>query len=121
LQKDPAAQLSLAILKTDKKEASLKYNIEGSGKNAVLLLAVLQKSAQTKVERGENAGHTLSHVQIVRELQKVHLKGNSGIANLALPDGFDAKNWEIIGILQNKSDGTVAAAARVMFSNQVNS
>ncbi len=113
LEKQPAAQLTLTDLKTDQNQASLKYTTEGADKNTILLVAVLEKSAQTKVERGENGGRTLSHVQIVRKLQPVTLKGNSGIANVSLPHGFDTKSWEIIGFLQNKSNGAVIGAARV--------
>lgn len=113
LQKQPNAQLTVSGLKTDKNMASFNYTTTGADKNTVLLIAVLQKSAQTKVERGENGGRTLSHVQIVRELQPVAIKGNSGTANVALPHGFNTHDWEIIGLLQNKSTGAVVGAARM--------
>jgi len=113
LQKQPKAQLTVSGLKTDKNMASFNYTTTGADKNTVLLIAVLQKSAQTKVERGENGGRTLSHVQIVRELQPVAIKGNSGTANMALPHGFNTHDWEIIGLLQNKSTGAVVGAARM--------
>jgi len=113
LQKQPNAQLTVSGLKTDKNMASFNYTTTGADKNTVLLIAVLQKSAQTKVERGENGGRTLSHVQIVRELQPVAIKGNSGTANMALPHGFNTHDWEIIGLLQNKSTGAVVGAARM--------
>ena len=115
LQKNPTAQLALTMIKTDNNQASLKYGTVGTDKNTVLLIAVLQKSAQTNVERGENGGHTLSHVQIVRKLQRVALNGNNGIANVVLPHGFDSKSWEIIGFLQNTSNGAVVGAARIIF------
>jgi hypothetical protein len=113
LQKASSAQLTLSVLKTDQNQASLKYVTAGAGKNTVLLVAVLQQSAQTKVERGENGGHTLSHVQIVRKLQRVSLTGGDGLANVTLPHGFDTKTWEIIGFLQNTSNGAVIGATRV--------
>jgi hypothetical protein len=115
LQKTPTAQLSLDILKTGKSEVALKYDVEGTAKNAVLQIALVQKWAQTKVERGENGGHTLSHVQIVRELQRVSLNDNSGKTNIALPSNFDPATWEIIGLVQNIANGGVIAAARASF------
>ncbi|MGH7238205.1 MAG: DUF1223 domain-containing protein, partial [Candidatus Saccharimonadales bacterium] len=84
-------------------------------RNTALFIAVLQKYAQTKVERGENAGHTLSHVQIVRELQKVALSANNGEVKITLPNGFDRQNWEIIGFLQNTSSGAITGAAKAVF------
>jgi hypothetical protein len=119
LQKTPAAQLTLNVSAASQNQATIKYNTEGTDKNTTLLLAVLQKNAQTKVERGENGGRTLSHVQIVRKLQKLALNGNSGSANVALPQGFDTRSWEIIGFLQNTANGSVTGASRAIFSNEV--
>lgn len=112
LQKPAAAQLRLDIGNTDKKQATIKYAAEGTDKNTVLQVAVLQKAATTKVERGENGGRTLSHVQIVRHLQTVALRSESGTVNIALPVGYDGNNWEIIGFLQNRTNGAIIAAAK---------
>jgi len=113
LEKMPANQLTLNATNSGKSQVSLKYSVEGSDKNTALLVAVLQKSAQTKVMSGENGGHTLSHVQIVRKIQQIALSGNNGTVNVALPAGYDAKSWEIIGFLQNTSTGSITGAARV--------
>jgi hypothetical protein len=120
LQKTSSAQLVLSVSNIDQNAANLKYSIEETDKNTVLQVAILQKNAQTKVERGENAGHTLSHVQIVRKLQKVILNGNSGTVNVTLPHGFDAQNWEIIGFLQNTSTGAITGAARAPLPTETN-
>jgi len=120
LQKTPTAQIDLSVASLDQNYANLKYSTEGADKNTVLLVAVLQKNAQTKVERGENQGRTLSHVQIVRKLQRVVLNGNNGVVNVTLPHGFDAQSWEIIGFLQNTANGTVTGATRANFANEVN-
>lgn len=119
LQKAASAQLSLNVLNLDQKRADIKYTAEGADKNTVLLIAVLQKNAQTKVLSGENGGHTLSHIQIVRKLQEVKLNENGGTAKVSLPAGFDAKSWEIIGFLQNTSTGIISAAAKVSFPTEV--
>ncbi len=118
LQKTPTAQLALNVTAIDQNQANLKYTAGGADKNTILLVAILQKNAQTKVERGENGGHTLSHVQIVRKLQRVSLNGNGGSVSVALPQGFDRQNWEIMGLLQNTSNGTVTGAARAVFSSE---
>lgn len=117
LQSDAGAKLTLAVANTDTKQASLKYTIEGIDKKTVLQVAVIEKSAVSKVGAGENSGRTLAHVQIVRKLQEVELAGNNGTASIALPAGFDAKNWEIIGFLQNRSNGIITGAAKASFVN----
>ncbi|HEY4325990.1 MAG TPA: DUF1223 domain-containing protein [Mucilaginibacter sp.] len=119
LQKTPMAQLTLNVLTATQSQAAIKYNEEGADKNTALFIAVLQKNAQTKVERGENGGRTLSHVQIVRKLQKASLSGNSGEVKVALPKGFDAQNWEIVGFLQNTSNGNITGATKAIFSAEI--
>ncbi|MDP9048248.1 MAG: DUF1223 domain-containing protein [Bacteroidota bacterium] len=119
LQKGSSARVDLSILKANKNQAALKYTTEGIDKNTVLMVALLQKSAQTKVMRGENGGHTLSHVQIVRKLQRVTLNGNSGVEDIALPQGFDPHSWEIIGFLQNTANGAVTGATKAAVTNEV--
>ncbi|ASU32228.1 DUF1223 domain-containing protein [Mucilaginibacter xinganensis] len=116
LEKLSSAQVELNISAIDQKQASLNYTVEGADKNTVLQVAVLEKAATSKVTRGENDGRTLSHVQIVRELQQVALAANNGTANIELPHGFDSKNWEVIGFLQNRTTGAITGAARASFS-----
>ena len=113
LAKAPAAMLTINATTPNGNKTSITYSTEGTDKNTVLLIALVQKNAQTKVERGENQGRTLSHVQIVRKLQKIDLSGSSGSVNVSLPNGFDGASWEIIGILQNTSTGEITAAARI--------
>ena len=120
LQKPSQTQLSLNVSSIESNQANIKYNTDGADKSTVLQLAVLEKNAQTKVERGENAGHTLSHVQIVRKLQKVSLSGNTGTIKVSLPQGFDIAGWEIIGFLQNTINGKVNGAAKATFSAAAN-
>jgi len=119
LQKASSTQLALNVSAIEQGRADIKYNTEGTDKNTVLQIAVLQKNAQTKVERGENGGRTLSHVQIVRKLQRVALNVNNGSVNVALPHGFDTQGWEIIGFLQNTVNGTIIGASRATLSNEV--
>ena len=113
LAKAPAAMLTINATTPNGNKTSITYSTEGTDKNTVLLIALVQKNAQTKVERGENQGRTLNHVQIVRKLQKIDLSGSSGSVNVSLPNGFDGASWEIIGILQNTSTGEITAAARI--------
>ncbi|WP_461449919.1 DUF1223 domain-containing protein [Mucilaginibacter sp.] len=113
LQKAPSAQISLSDIKLNSDKVQLQYQTQGNIANNVLLLAIVQKSAQTKVERGENAGHTLSHVQIVREIKSVSLRGEKGSASIELPKGFDAHGSEVIAFLQNTANGEITGATKL--------
>jgi hypothetical protein len=115
LKKAQGTPLSLNISAEDQNQATVKYTTDKADKNTALYIAILQKNAQTKVGGGENNGRTLSHVQIVRKLQKVGLTGDNGETKIALPKGFDKQNWEIIGFLQNTVGGAVTGAAKASF------
>ncbi|WP_291911998.1 thioredoxin family protein [Chitinophaga sp. CB10] len=82
-----------------------------SPKNTRLLLALVQKNAQSNVRAGENAGRKLSHVQIVKQLTTIDPK-RSSLALVPTPAGFNAEDWELIGFLQRNSDGKIIAAAK---------
>jgi len=121
LQSASSTKISLEATDINLKQATLKYNINNADKNAILQVAIVEKAATSKVAAGENSGRTLAHVQIVRKLQQVNLHGDTGSVDVALPDGFNGKTWEVIGFVQNKSNGAVTGAARASFLNDGNS
>jgi hypothetical protein len=113
LQEPAGAQLTISNVKTEKGQVSWQYRTQGAGKNTSLLLAVVQRSASTKVRAGENSGRTLSHVQIVRNFQVLAIGSNSsGDGSISLPEGVNAPDAEIIAFLQNKDNGQIIAATR---------
>jgi hypothetical protein len=91
----------------------LDYQITGDASNNQLVIAVVQKHALSVVKKGENAGRTLSHAQIVHQLYTIDLPvGKKGTEQIDLPAGFNSKDWEIIGLLQNPETGLITAAGR---------
>jgi hypothetical protein len=115
LQVNAIAWLTLSDVKVNRNKLSLQYLAQGNTGNSVLILALLQKSAQTKVAGGENGGRTLSHVQIVRGLKEIKLKGSNGAAEIDLPTGFDTTQGELIAFIQNTSSGTITGATSTGF------
>ncbi|MNK70794.1 hypothetical protein D3C87_902290 [compost metagenome] len=107
-----SAELKLQWHQTDQ-DFKVHYQTSGETKGSKLLIAVVQKAASTRVARGENEGRTLSHVQIVRKLQseKISAEG-SGAVSVSLPKGYNEKDWEIIGLLQNQTTGKLIAATK---------
>lgn len=115
LEQEPVSTLTL-----NGKVAGNKINIEyegvGEEKKSELVLALIQKSAQSRVKAGENAGSNLSHVQIVRQLLRVATgKNNKKSITMDLPEGFIPKEYELIGFIQNKTDGQITSATRFAF------
>ncbi|MDB5155423.1 MAG: hypothetical protein JWR50_130 [Mucilaginibacter sp.] len=116
------ATIDQLVLDVHKEGEHLKvhFKIQNTPKDSRLLIALIQRDAQTKVARGENAGHTLSHVQIVHQLQTVPLDTvGEGNIIIALQAGFDAQNWEVLAMIQDQNNGAITAAAKAELSNVV--
>jgi hypothetical protein len=122
LQKEAPIQLTLSDVKINPNQLQLHYQAADNGNHSVLLLAVVQKSAQSHVKAGENGGRILSHVQIVQKLQSIALSNNKiGVESITLPNGLNPQNLEIIGLIQNTSNGEITGAAKVAFPAAANS
>ncbi|SFD97931.1 Protein of unknown function [Chitinophaga sp. CF118] len=100
------------------KNIQVTYSDVRSHKEYQIIIALVQKSALSKVKAGENAGKNLSHVQIVRELYQQELVSENNIS-IDLPNDFNKEDWELIGFVQNKSNGKITQATRFEFDNNV--
>jgi len=101
---------------------SVGYEAKGNLAACQLILAVVQKHAVSKVTNGENRGRTLRHVQIVHNLDTFELAaGHQGTEQITAPVGFNANNWEIIGMLQDQQTGAIRAAARATIAASASS
>jgi hypothetical protein len=113
-------ELTLSGIKVEGGKVTIQYRAEGATSNSGLLIALIEKNATTKVKSGENGGHTLSHVQIVTELKTISLKnGGKGTENIALPHAFDRQKWELIGFVQNTSNGEITGATKAEFPSNM--
>lgn len=113
----PKATLKFQVRQENEKGMVL-YQATNASKNDNLLIAVLQKNAETKVQRGENAGRILEHVQIVRQLdsERLNLSGQ-GNFTIDLPKGFNTNNGEILGLIQDQNNGEILAVAEASRGN----
>jgi len=73
----------------------------------------VQKQAMSKVTGGENGGRTLNHIQIVRDVYNIDITASHGHQLITLPEAFNAKDWEIIGLLQDEQTGAIQGAKRI--------
>jgi len=115
LQKSAKDELTLSDVKVAGDKASVQYHADGATANSALLIALVEKNATTKVERGENSGRTLSHVQIVTQLKTIPLKNSTGTESITLPHAIDPQKWELIGFVQNTANGEITGAAKAAF------
>ena len=89
-------------------------------KSANVFLAVADESDESHVIRGENAGRTLKHVAVLRDLVPVgkvsRTENFSRNVTLNL-DGGNRRDLRIVGIIQEPAAGRVLGAGSVRLSN----
>lgn len=85
----------------------------GAPADAVLYAALVQPMASTQVLHGENGGHILNHVSVVRNLQRIAITHSGSTVNfsVAMPKGLRPANFRVVVFLQRSGQGPVLAAA----------
>jgi hypothetical protein len=78
-----------------------------------LYAALVQPTASTQVLHGENGGHTLNHVSVVRSLQRMPLPRNGAPANFSvvIPQGLAGTDLRVVVFLQRSGQGPILGAA----------
>jgi hypothetical protein len=89
----------------------IAYAVEGAPEGTVLNLALVQRRAEQDVPRGENAGRTLYHANVVRVFETV--SGGAGVQRLNLPRGLRAEDAAVIGYAQLPATMQIVGASRV--------
>ncbi len=90
-------------------QLTLPYRLDGNLTDLVLNLAVVSKTTSTVVERGENAGQTLNHDNVVRVFRTV-TAGKTGQLTIPLPDDFNTTTGAVIAYVQSRRTGTIVGA-----------
>lgn len=96
---------------------TIKYDGALTNERAELVLALVQKSAQSNVKAGENSGRRLSHIQIVRNLERFPFESSKPVT-MNVPADFNTKGWELIGFVQRKNNGRMMLAGRFDFNSK---
>jgi len=117
LHKTNPVGLRINSTKENDRSVSVHYQIDRNIVNSSLVLALIEKTASSKVLRGENEGRTLTHVQIVRNFQTIPLNGQSeGTSKIEIPSGLNNLGLEIIAFLQSRENGEITGATKVIIS-----
>jgi hypothetical protein len=89
-------------------------------KSANVFLAIADESDESRVTRGENAGRTLKHVAVLRDLVPVGTVTRNDKFSRDITLNFDIGNrrdLRIVGIIQEPAAGRVLGAGSVRLSN----
>jgi hypothetical protein len=102
------AKASITLMRSG---AGVQVAVEGAPREADIWLALADNNATTKVGAGENRGHTLNHVAVVRSLRKIgYVKRKGGFSRqIDLPAG--AGGQRVVVFLQEAGQAHVLGAA----------
>jgi hypothetical protein len=119
-------KLNAAVNKDMQLSSNVKLNVDAkaSGNQTVNVsfntnaadanvhIALIQLNAENKIQRGENSGATLHHVNVVRYTKTTTAIANGNIA-LTIPAGLSAKDCRVIAFTQNINDNKITSATEV--------
>jgi hypothetical protein len=112
----PKPTLTLSFITTDANHIAAAVSLTSAAPQtkASLYAAVIQPTASTQVQRGENGGRTLNHVSVVRSLQRIGSLSEAapGPLRFSLPTPADAApaTLRIVVFAQRDGQGSILAA-----------
>jgi hypothetical protein len=96
-------------LALDHGRAQIKLGPEGETEVASILLIGFDTRHETAVERGENRGRTLAHVDVVRGIEEVaRSAGSAGTSEMVAPIGW---HCDRVAVVVQAADGRVLGVA----------
>lgn len=106
------ASIQLTVAKPADNQLTVTYQLAGDLTGAMLNVAVVSKTTETTVKRGENAGRKLIHDNVVRVFQTIPAT-EKGTLTLKLPADYDAGNGAVVAYVQNRQTLAVRGAEKV--------
>jgi hypothetical protein len=99
---------------------ALDVNVSAAAKSSDVMLAITEDGLSVDVKRGENAGHTLPHVRVVRSLVKIGQTDDSGALTISVPATAQA-GWKLASLratvfVQTRGLGPISGAASLPFA-----
>jgi len=115
LQQEAASKLKMTSAQFDAEQNSIrvKYDTQSLEDSDSLVVALVQKQAENEVDAGENAGRTLSHVNIVRDLQITAEPADSGFLTVPFSYNESTKDFEIIAFLQHRRTREISSSSKI--------
>lgn len=103
-----SVSINLNVVQNTEGKIDVQYSAEGAdAKKEQAILVLIQKMATNEINKGENKGRTLHHINIVRNIFYLPLKEKT--TNFTLPAGLQKEDVFVAGFIQDKRSGSVKA------------
>ena len=109
--KDPVSSvIELTAKSNGENNITASYKITNAGK-LLLNIALVQLKATSNVKRGENSGHQLNHINVVRDLKTISIdKDANASVDFKIPQVLLSKDLKIIAFIQDKNSLKITGA-----------
>lgn len=97
----PSQGLVALRVEADGDKQKIEYQVSSAPKDAVLCVAVVESGLVSQVRRGENAGRTLTHANVVREFVTLPLGGLTGSVVLESEFSSSKRDLQVIAFVQD--------------------
>jgi hypothetical protein len=108
---DKAAAHPKATVQISRAGSTLKVDAWDAPSAADVMLAIADDGDTTQVSAGENKGHNLHHVAVVRSLRKIGVIKRGGFVNMQVPLPSGSAAQRVIVFLQEPGQTRIVGAA----------
>jgi len=110
LKEKSTAALQLKAGQISSGKIEVAFSAEGSAaQDEKITIALVQKMATNKIQRGENEGRTLRHINIVRKLSEFPALPQEQKTAFEIPAGLKKEDVFAAAFVQNKKTGKISA------------
>jgi len=110
LEEKPALSIKLKVNQNSIGRINVGYSVDSnSSKKDQLILLLVQKMATNKIQRGENEGKTLHHINIVRQISYLTIPSTETTTSFDLSTELNKADAFIAAFIQDKSSGKIVA------------
>lgn len=118
--RESKVRIEITHVSRDRDRIAASIRLQGARRdasrgNAVLYIAIAESRAESHVMRGENAGRSLTHVAVVRTLDRVGaIELENGAAQgvtISVPPGLTGPGLRFVAFLQDGRSGRVIGSA----------